>query len=185
MIPDPNVTKPLDWVDEKFIPDPEAVKPEGYDDIPREVPDPDAEKPEEWDEDEEGEWEPPRIANPAYLGPWKAPMIKNPEYKGEWIHPQISNPDYKEDPNLFKRCNNCTHIGIEIWQVTSGTIFDDIMVTDSLEEAQEVVEKGWASWKDLEKEKFNELKEAENLKTDKNLEGVEEEYSKDWAHEEL
>jgi calreticulin len=28
-------------------------------------------------------------------------------------------------------------VGFELWQVKSGTIFDDIIVTDSLAEAQE------------------------------------------------
>ena len=40
------------------IPDPEAVKPDGYDDIPAEIPDPEAEQPEDWDAEEDGEWEP-------------------------------------------------------------------------------------------------------------------------------
>jgi hypothetical protein len=36
-------------------------------------------------------------------------------------------------------------------QVKSGTIFDDIIVTDSLEEAQALANEGWATWKDAEK----------------------------------
>ena len=36
--------------------DPEAVKPDGYDDIPAEIPDPEAEQPEDWDAEEDGEW---------------------------------------------------------------------------------------------------------------------------------
>ncbi len=57
-IKDPEVSKPEDWVDTKKIPDPEAVKPDGYDDIPAEIPDPEAEQPEDWDAEEDGEWEP-------------------------------------------------------------------------------------------------------------------------------
>jgi calreticulin len=38
-------------VDEKRIPDPDDVKPEGYDDIPSEIPDPDASKPDDWDDE--------------------------------------------------------------------------------------------------------------------------------------
>ena len=55
-IKDPEVSKPEDWVDTKKIPDPEAVKPDGYDDIPAEIPDPEAEQPEDWDAEEDGEW---------------------------------------------------------------------------------------------------------------------------------
>ena len=98
-----------------------------YDDIPAEIPDPEATKPEDWDDDEDGEWEPPLIDNPAYKGAWKPKLIPNPEYKGEWVHPYIPNPDYKVDEKLSVRCNDCQYIGFELWQVKSGTIFDDII----------------------------------------------------------
>lgn len=35
-------------------------------DKPETIPDPDAKKPDDWDEDMDGEWEPPMIANPEY-----------------------------------------------------------------------------------------------------------------------
>ena len=37
-------------------------------DQPEYIPDPDAEKPEDWDDDMDGEWEPPMIPNPEYKG---------------------------------------------------------------------------------------------------------------------
>ena len=160
-IKDPSISKPKDWVDAKKIADPEDVKPEGYDDIPSEIPDPDAEKPDDWDDEEDGEWEPPMIDNPDYKGPWKPNMIDNPEYKGEWQHPMIPNPDYVEDPELYFRCNECSHIGFELWQVTAGTIFDDILVTDSLEEAKEIAEKTFMKKVEAEKAMYEEQKEAE------------------------
>ncbi|CBJ32747.1 Calreticulin [Ectocarpus siliculosus] len=160
-IKDPGQSKPEDWVDEKKIPDPEDVKPEGYDDIPSEIPDPKAEKPEDWDEEEDGEWEPTMIKNPEYKGKWKPKMIPNPDYKGPWEHPMVPNPDYKEDKTLGKRCTDCTHVGFELWQVTAGTIFDEILVTDSLEEAQKFAEETWATKKDKEKEAHEELKKKQ------------------------
>ena len=33
---------------------------------PEYIPDPDAEKPEDWDDETDGEWEPPSIPNPEY-----------------------------------------------------------------------------------------------------------------------
>lgn len=33
---------------------------------PETIPDPDAKKPDDWDEDMDGEWEPPMITNPEY-----------------------------------------------------------------------------------------------------------------------
>ena len=35
-------------------------------DKPETIPDPDAKKPDDWDEDMDGEWEPPMITNPHY-----------------------------------------------------------------------------------------------------------------------
>jgi len=154
-IKDPALSKPNDWVDEKKIADPEDIKPAGYDDIPAEIPDPEAEMPEDWDPEEDGEWEAPMIDNPDYKGPWRPKMIENPEYKGEWQHPLIPNPDYVEDPNLHFRCNECTHVGFELWQVTAGTIFDDIIVTDSLDEAKAYAEETYMKKKDAEKAMYD------------------------------
>jgi len=137
---DPSVSKPKDWVDKKEIPDPEASKPEGWDDIEKQIRDPTAVKPEDWDQELDGEWEAPLIDNPEYKGEWKAPLIKNPDYKGEWVHPKIPNPDYKEDDEIYAYDSN-KYVGIEIWQVKSGTIFDNFLVTDDVEVANEWAEK--------------------------------------------
>jgi len=135
-IKDPSVSKPADWVDKKMIADPEDKKPEGYDDIPSEIPDPDAAKPEDWDDEEDGDWEAPIIPNPEFKGAWKPKQIANPEYKGEWKHPLIPNPEYKVDTELHVRAVNAKYVGFELWQVTSGSLFDDIIIADSLEEAK-------------------------------------------------
>jgi calreticulin len=134
-IPDPEQSKPEDWVDGKEIEDPEDAKPEGWDDEPEMIPDPEAEQTEDWDEDEDGDWEPSHVPNPAYKGAWTPRMIANPAYKGEWIHPMIPNPAYKEDANIYVQ-ENIGFVGIDIWQMKSGTIFDNIIVTDSLDEAK-------------------------------------------------
>lgn len=155
-IKDPNESKPADWVETKMIPDPTDVKPEGYDDISAEIPDPDASKPEDWDDEDDGEWEPPMVDNPDYKGPWSPKMIDNPDYKGEWVHPIIPNPDYVYDDKMYAVCpDGCTHVGFELWQVKSGTIFDDIMITDSLEEAQKFAEETFFAKKEGEKEMFD------------------------------
>ena len=157
-IKDPSKSKPSDWVDEKKIPDPEDKKPEGYDDIPAEIPDPDATKPDDWDDEDDGEWEPPMVDNPDYKGPWTPKMIDNPDYKGPWVHPMIPNPKYVYDEKMHAVCQDgCTHIGFELWQVTTGTIFDDIIVTDSLEEAQKFAEETFFKKKDAEREMYDEI----------------------------
>jgi len=154
-IKDPAISKPADWVDEKEIDDPTDVKPKGWDDIPQYIADPDAEKPEEWDEELDGEYEAPLIENPDYQGEWSPRQIPNPAYKGVWVHPLIPNPEYKDDHELY--AFEHAGVGLEIWQVKSGTIFDNVLVTDSVATAQEWRERSLASQK-AEKSK----KEAED-----------------------
>jgi len=152
-INDPSVSKPEDWVDERFIDDPEDVKPEGYDDIPQQIPDPDAELPEDWDTELDGEWEAPMIDNPEYKGPWRPKKIDNPAYKGEWVHPKIPNPDYYSDDNIYS-FDSHAFLGIEIWQVKAGTIFDNFLVTDDVELAQKRAEEALERFK-VEKEQYD------------------------------
>jgi len=141
-IKDPKASKPADWVDAKDIADPEDKKPEGHDDIPAQVADPDATKPDDWDDELDGEWEAPQIANPEYKGEWKAKTIPNPAYKGEWVHPLVPNPDYIDDEKIYLYKDNGA-VGFELWQVKAGTIFDNILVTDSVAEAKEHAEATW------------------------------------------
>uniref|UniRef100_UPI003981832B hypothetical protein n=4 Tax=unclassified Salmonella TaxID=2614656 RepID=UPI003981832B len=153
-IKDPEAKKPDEWVDEEKIPDPEDKKPEDYD-KPQHIPDPEAKKPDDWDDEIDGEWEPPMIDNPEYKGEWKPKMIDNPEYKGEWVHPEIDNPDYAPDDALYKY-DDIGILGFDLWQVKSGTIFDNVMVTDSVAEAEE-----------FSKETFEKTKEGEKKMKDK------------------
>jgi len=136
-IPDPAQSKPADWVDAKKIADPEDVKPADWDTQPAEIADPEASKPDDWEDDLDGDWVAPTIPNPEYKGEWRARQIDNPAYKGEWVHPEIDNPAFKPNPNLYKYTFG--GVGIEIWQVKAGTVFDNILVTDSEEVAEEAV----------------------------------------------
>jgi calreticulin len=129
--------KPADWVDEAEIDDASDVKPEDWDKEPEQIKDPEAKRPEDWDEEEDGEWEAPTISNPKFKGAWKAKRIPNPAYKGVWKPKQIPNPDYVEDANLY-RFTDSAAVGIDIWQVKSGSIFDNIIVTDDVADAQAV-----------------------------------------------
>jgi len=164
-INDPDQSKPKDWVDEKKIPDPEDKKPEGYDDIPKQIPDPEAKKPDDWDDEDDGEWEAPQIDNPEFKGEWTQKQIDNPDYKGEWEHPQIANPEYKPDDNLYNFCKKgCSTVGFELWQVKAGTLFDDIIVTDSLQEAKEFADKTFYAKRDAEKKMAEKQEEEEKAK---------------------
>lgn len=157
MIKDPEQSKPADWVDTAKIDDPKDVKPEGYDDIPAEIVDPEAEKPDDWDEADDGEWEAPTIPNPEFKGPWKAKKIDNPDYKGPWVHPEIPNPAYKEDSEIYKYTDNA-FVGFDLWQVKAGTIFDNIIVTDDVAEADALLAETFTANKEAEKSAFDAMK---------------------------
>ena len=87
-------------------------------------------------------------------------MIDNPDYKGKWKHPMIPNPEYQEDPDMYKVCKDgCTHVGFELWQVKTGTLFDDIIITDSLEEAQKYAEETFFKKKDAEKAMYDKIQQ--------------------------
>ncbi|TDG46191.1 hypothetical protein AWZ03_007399 [Drosophila navojoa] len=130
-IKDPNASKPENWDDRATIPDPDDKKPEDWD-KPQHIPDPDATKPEDWDDEMDGEWEPPMVDNPEYKGEWQPKQLDNPNYKGAWEHPEIDNPEYSPDDKLYLRNEICT-LGFDLWQVKSGTIFDNVLITDDIE----------------------------------------------------
>eukprot|EP01098_Paradermamoeba_levis_P014065 TRINITY_DN65_c0_g2_i1.p1 TRINITY_DN65_c0_g2~~TRINITY_DN65_c0_g2_i1.p1 ORF type:complete len:442 (-),score=205.48 TRINITY_DN65_c0_g2_i1:441-1649(-) len=171
-IKDPSASKPADWVDEAEIADPEDKKPEGHDDVPATIADPEAKKPEDWDDELDGSWEAPQIANPDFKGEWKPKMIPNPAYKGPWEHPLIDNPEFSEDESVAVY-DNIGAVGLEVWQVKSGTIFDDILVADDLAEAKKRVDDAQAELKaekeaheQAEKEKQEAAKKAAEEKKD-------------------
>jgi len=159
-IKDPKVSKPSDWVDEALIDDPSDVKPSDWDKTPAMIPDPDAEKPEDWDNEADGEWEAPQIANPEYKGEWKPKRISNSAYKGPWVHPEVANPDFVDDAHLY-RYEDIGAVGIDVWQVKPGTIFDNIIVTDSISEAEDFMAETYGKHKDAEKQKFEDHQKAE------------------------
>lgn len=207
---DPEASKPEDWDEDApyKIDDPEAKKPEAWlDDAPHEVPDPNAVAPSDWDEDEDGEWEAPIIDNPACeaagCGEWTVPKIVNPEWKGKWSAPKIDNPEYKgvwspkviSNPDYFK--DDQPHamapiggIGIELWTMQAGALFDNIVIGHDAKVASAAAEaflereKVVAAAKEEEQkakeaeQKAKEAKEAEE-KAKKVAEGASEENQPD------
>lgn len=173
-IKDPEAKKPDDWDERAMIPDENDVKPEGYDDIPETITDPEAKKPEDWDDEDDGEWEAPTIPNPEFKGPWTQKEIDNPDYKGIWEAPDIPNPDYKEDPTLYK-FDDLRYVGFELWQVKAGTIFDNILVTDDVEYAKKFAEDTWGKSKDGEKAMFDAAEAEKKAKEEEEAKKLDEE----------
>jgi calreticulin len=98
----------------------------------------------------DGDWEPPMIDNPEYKGEWKPKQIPNPNYKGVWIHPEIDNPEYSADDKLYMY-KDIGAVGFDLWQVKSGTIFDNVLVTDDADFAKQYGDDTWGVTKDAEK----------------------------------
>uniref|UniRef100_A0A6M2DZV1 Calreticulin n=1 Tax=Xenopsylla cheopis TaxID=163159 RepID=A0A6M2DZV1_XENCH len=164
-IKDPEAKKPADWDERATIPDPDDTKPEDWD-KPEHIPDPDATKPDDWDEEMDGEWEPAMIDNPEYKGEWAPKQIDNPDYKGIWVHPEIDNPEYVPDAELYKRDEICA-VGLDLWQVKAGTIFDNILITDDVEYASKIAagvkatQDGEKKMKDTQDEEERKARESE------------------------
>merc|ERR1719376_58944 len=151
--------------------------------------DPDATKPEDWDDEMDGEWEPPMIDNPEFKGEWKPRQIDNPDYKGAWVHPEIDNPEYNADDALTiaKYDENCK-IGFDLWQVKSGTIFDNLLITDDPAVAKKQGEDLWAATRDAEKKMKDAQDEEERAKAEAeegDLPEEDEDEGDDLEHDEL
>lgn len=184
-IKDPEAKKPEDWDERATIPDPDDTKPEDFD-KPEHIADPDATKPDDWDDEMDGEWEPPQIDNKEFKGEWKAKQIDNPEYKGLWKHPEIANPEYTADDSIYLREEICT-VGLDLWQVKAGTIFDNFLMSDDPEYAKKVAaevkttQEGEKKIKDEQDEEERKKSEAEakteedNKLDDEDLDDEEEE----------
>merc|ERR1712046_380723 len=73
-------------------------------------------------------------------GEWKAKRIANPAYKGVWAPKKIANPEFVDDDELYSY-KSFAFVGIDVWQVKSGTIFDNILITDDADTAKAAAEK--------------------------------------------
>merc|ERR1712188_170286 len=166
-----------DFLEPKQIRDPEEKKPDGYDDIPAKISDPKATKPDDWDTESDGEWEAPQIDNPDFKGPWKVKRIKNPAYKGVWEAKLIDNPKFVDDDKLYSYPKFST-VGIDIWQVKSGTIFDNILITDDVDYAKAHADKTWKAQKDGEKAMKEKADEEKRKKDEEERAKKEEERKK-------
>ncbi|XP_041751835.2 calreticulin [Coregonus clupeaformis] len=166
-VKDPEAVTPDDWDERERVEDPDDKKPEDWD-RPENIADPDAKKPEDWDDEMDGEWEPPMVSNPDYKGEWKPSKIDNPDYKGKWVHPEIDNPEYSGDSEIY-RFDSIGVIGLDLWQVKSGTIFDNFLITDDATLAEEVGNETWGQTKDPEKK----MKESQEEQERKKLEAEE------------
>merc|ERR1712196_432301 len=98
---------------------------------------------------EDGDWEAPMKDNPEFKGEWYGKRISNPAYKGFWEAKKIANPEYVDDNSLYSY-DDFGFIGLDLWQVKGGSIFDKIIITDDA-----------AEWKALNEKEQEEKKKAD------------------------
>jgi calreticulin len=163
IIADPDDKKPADWVDTSMMDDAEDVKPADWVTEKRTI-DAEAKKPDDWDDEEDGEWEAPMKDNPEYKGDWKAKRISNPEYKGVWEAKKIDNPEFVDDDAVYKFAD-FGFIGFDLWQVKAETIFDNVIITDDVAEADNFAAK-WKTLNAIEQEKKKEEDDKKKAEDD-------------------
>merc|ERR1712088_316289 len=116
----------------------------------------------------------------------KPRQIDNPDYKGPWVHPEIDNPEYNEDEaQTIAKFDEVCKLGFDLWQVKSGTIFDNIIITDDPAAAKKHGEDFWAVTKDAEKKMKDEKDEDLDNEDLDDVEEEEEDEEKTEEHDEL
>merc|ERR1712228_518187 len=99
--------------------------------------------------------------NPEFKGEWNVKRISNPAYKGFWEAKKIANPEYADDDQLYS-FDSFGFIGFDLWQVKGGSIFDNVIVTDDVAEADKFA----AKWKASSEKEKEEKKKADEAKKD-------------------
>lgn len=131
--------RPYAWADQAIVDDFKDKKPADWEDEAR-ILDMDARKPLDWNDEEDGEWVRPHKHNPLYKGFWNVRRIPNPVYKGIWEPKKYPNPEFVDDPFVYKY-DDIGFVGIDIWQYEAKTIFDNIIITDDIAEADALIPK--------------------------------------------
>jgi hypothetical protein len=91
----------------------------------------------------DGDWEPPMITNPDFKGEWAAKQIDNPDYKGVWAPAQLDNPDYFEETDPYSKLTPIAAVTFELLANDKGYTFDNLLITDNEQEAEDVAAATW------------------------------------------
>ncbi|XP_051025640.1 calreticulin-3 [Acomys russatus] len=102
-----------------------------------------ASKPSDWNSELDGDW----LQKPPYEDGLKAKGID----RDVWLHQKMKPASYLTQYDLSE-FENIGVIGLELWQVRSGTIFDNFLITDDEEYADRFGKATWGETKGPEKE---------------------------------
>lgn len=75
----------------------------------------------------------------------------------------IPNPEFSDDESIGKY-DSFSVAAFELWQVKSGTIFDNLLICDDPAEAEAVRKATWEANKEGEKAMFDKAEEAKRAK---------------------
>lgn len=69
----------------------------------------------------------------------KPRLISNPDYRGPWKPRKIKNPNYYNDQFPFKM-SSIDAVAFELWTISDGIQFDNVLITDSVDVANYVLD---------------------------------------------
>lgn len=69
----------------------------------------------------------------------KPRLIDNPNYRGPWKPRKIKNPNYYNDQFPFKM-SSIDAVAFELWTISDGIQFDNVLITDSVDVANYVLD---------------------------------------------
>ncbi|XP_004647432.1 calreticulin-3 [Octodon degus] len=106
-----------------------------------------ASKPSDWNSELDGDWPGPMLQKPPYQDGLKPEGID----QDIWLHEKMRSTRYLTHYDLSE-FENIGAIGLELWQVRSGTIFDNFLLTDDEQYAENFGKATWGQTKGPEKE---------------------------------
>ncbi|XP_006877172.1 PREDICTED: calreticulin-3 [Chrysochloris asiatica] len=130
-----------------------------------------ASKPSDWNSELDGDWSGPMLQKPPYQDSLKPDGID----KDVWLHQKMKSTNYLSEYDLSE-FENIGAIGLELWQVRSGTIFDNFLITDDEEYAENFGKATWGETKGPEREMDSiqakeEIRKAEEEEEQEMLDG--------------
>ncbi|XP_057566113.1 calreticulin-3 isoform X2 [Hippopotamus amphibius kiboko] len=117
-----------------------------------------ASKPSDWNSELDGDWQAPMLQKPPYQDGLKPEGID----KDVWLHQKMKNTNYLMEYDLSE-FENIGAIGLELWQVRSGTIFDNFLITDDEQYAEDFGKATWGETKGPERE-MDDIQAKEEVK---------------------
>ncbi|XP_048198661.1 calreticulin-3 isoform X2 [Perognathus longimembris pacificus] len=118
----------------------------------------DTSAPSDWNSELDGDWQAAMLQKPPYQDGLRAEGID----QDVWLHQKMQSASYLLQHDLSE-FENIGAIGLELWQVRSGTIFDNFLITDDEEYAVKFGKATWGETKDPERE-MDAIQAKEELK---------------------